>query len=99
MIKITPFTYKLLLNTKISNLADGTVNKNYKRENDFILKKHNKHYNTILIGEYGLTRIFLKNKLKPNIINLISKSQKKKITSLNDVNKLLIVWNINIFNQ
>ena len=64
MIKITPFTYKLLLNTKISNLADGTVNKNYKRENDFILKKHNKHYNTILIGEYGLTRIFLKNKLK-----------------------------------
>ena len=61
LIKIDEKIYNLLLNTKISNISEKTTNKNYPLHYDYVFTTHKKHYNTILIGEYGLTRILLNN--------------------------------------
>lgn len=59
LIKINKIIYDLLLNTKISNLSENTDNKNSELIYDYIIKSHKEHNNTILIGEYGLSRILL----------------------------------------
>jgi len=61
LIKINEYIYNLLLNTKISNLAPGTTNRSEKLKYDYVFGKKNNMANTILIGEYGLTRILLDN--------------------------------------
>jgi hypothetical protein len=61
LIKMNKNIYDLLLNTKISNLAPGTTNYSYQLEFDYILGDKNSMHNTILIGEYGITRILLNN--------------------------------------
>lgn len=61
LIKINNYVYELLLNTQISNLAPGTTNHSIQLEYDYVLGDKNSMANTILIGEYGLTRILLDN--------------------------------------
>ena len=61
LIKMDKIIYNLLLNTKISNLAIGTQNKGYPLEYDYVLGNKNSIHNTILQGEYGLSRILLEN--------------------------------------
>lgn len=61
LIKINKNIYNLLLHTKISNLSEGTNNKNFPLHSHFVLTHHKKHHNIILIGEYGMTRILLNN--------------------------------------
>jgi hypothetical protein len=52
LIKINKNIYNLLLHTKISNLSEGTNNKNVPLHSHFVLTHHKKHHNIILIGEY-----------------------------------------------
>jgi hypothetical protein len=61
LIRIDKIIYNLLLNTKISNLAIGTKNISYNLEYDYVLGPKNSMHNTILLGEYGLTRVLLEN--------------------------------------
>ena len=61
LIKMDKTIYNLLLNTKISNLAIGTKNTSYNLEYDYVLGPKNNMANTILQGEYRLTRILLEN--------------------------------------
>jgi hypothetical protein len=61
LIKMNNYIYNLLLNTKISNLAPGTINHSIKLEYDYVFGEKNNMPNTILIGEYGITRILLDN--------------------------------------
>ena len=61
LIKINKYIYDLLLNTKISNLAPGTIKIHGPAEHDYVFGDKNSFRNTILIGEYGLTRILLDN--------------------------------------
>ena len=61
LIKINEYIYNLLLNTKISNLAPGTINNSVQIEYDYVFGYKNDQINTILIGEYGITRILLDN--------------------------------------
>lgn len=63
---------------------------NYKKNK--ITKIIFKNFSTLDKQEYNN----ILDQISPSIINLISKNQKKKITSLEDVNKLLIAWNLNI---
>ena len=64
LIKINKNIYNLLLHTKIRNLSYGTENKSFDVESDYILKKHNKKHNIILLGEYGFTRVLIENNYK-----------------------------------
>ena len=64
LVKINKLVYNLLFNTKIKNLCEGTKNEDYELEEGFVLQKHELHHNTILLGEYGFTRVLLENNLK-----------------------------------
>ena len=61
LIKVDKTIYNLLLNTKISNLAIGTKNTSYNLEYDYVFGPKTSMANTILQGEYGLSRILLEN--------------------------------------
>ena len=62
LIKINKDIYNLLLYTKIKNHSEKTTNTSIPIHEDYILTTHINKSNTILIGEYGLTRILLNNK-------------------------------------
>lgn len=61
LIQMNKHIYDLLLNTKISNLAPDTTNHSVPLEYDYVFGSKNNLINTILIGEYGITRILLDN--------------------------------------
>ena len=62
LIKINDCIYNLLFNVKISNLAPGTTDRSIQLKYDYVFSDNNINIaNTILIGEYGLTRILLDN--------------------------------------
>jgi hypothetical protein len=62
LILLSKKIYNLLLFTKVSNKTNGTNNnEDIIPHSDYVLKKHNLHYNIILIGEYGLTKVLLDN--------------------------------------
>jgi GT2 family glycosyltransferase len=61
VFKLNKAVYDLLLHTKIKNHSEGTDGKGVPLHHDYVLTNHINHQNTVLIGEYGMTRIFLNN--------------------------------------
>lgn len=60
MIKIDKDIYNLLLHTKVCNKnVNSGIKYVYPLNYDYVFTTHKEHYNTILIGEYGLTRVLM----------------------------------------